>query len=61
MPKYKYSSPYHWLDDTASQWTQVELYAALMALAAQVDGDTIQDVFQSDMDKDGYFDAVKED
>ena len=54
-PQYKWSHPAEWLieriqNDTASR---VREYA--VALLGMVDADQIQDVFQSEMDSDGYF------
>ena len=43
----------------SSDWNQTELREALLCLAMQVDSDTLQEVFQHEMDDDGYFDPIK--
>lgn len=49
-PRYRWEHPMDWLRD--SNVTKGDL---LNFIAAEVDGDQIQDYFQSDMDADGYF------
>ena len=58
--KYRWSTPYEWLEWKSRQWTRDELLQALLSVALQEDSDTLQDLFQSEMDEDGYFDVIKE-
>ena len=59
MKKYKWGSPYEWLEDKVQSWDVCELRTALLTLAMQTDGDEIQGLFQGDMEDDGYFDTEK--
>jgi hypothetical protein len=52
---YNLNNPQQWLLEKAQHWDAVELYKALSDLAHRVDGDSIQDLFQSKMAADGYF------
>src|SRR5215469_8923213 len=54
-PRYKWDSPFEWLKEKADCWPAETLYKSLMDLAVQVDSDTIQDLFQTMMEEDGYF------
>lgn len=53
---HKWNSPREWLDDklVADELTEREVLSAIIDL---VDNDTLQDVFQAEMDADGYFDS----
>jgi len=55
MPKYKWDNPLEWLTEKANSWEKSELYCEFMELARRMDFDTLQDIYQSDMSKDGYF------
>lgn len=55
MPKYKWDNVYEWLEEVSKEWSLQQLRADFMGLACKVDPDTLHDIFQSDMDKDGYF------
>jgi len=57
--QYKWGSPYDWLAEKARDWGECELYSVLITLAAQVDSDMLQDLFQAEMDRDGYFKKVR--
>jgi hypothetical protein len=46
---YNLNNPQQWLLEKAQHWNAVELYKALSDLAHRVDGDSIQDLFQSEM------------
>ena len=63
--EYKWSGPHEWLADHTNPLNPKNsaeyLYNALCCLALQVDSDTIQDVFQDEMDETGYFDEIGED
>jgi hypothetical protein len=56
MATYKWASPYEWLCDKADEWTPKQVKATLISVAFLHDSDTIQDLFESEMDEDGYFD-----
>lgn len=58
MPRYKYADPQEWLAERARDWSHDRLYLELMELARQTDSDTLQDIYQSDMDADGYFEDL---
>jgi hypothetical protein len=59
---YKYDSPHVWLgarislarDEDDAGW----LVAALFATMTLLDGDQVQELFEREMDADGYFDEV---
>ena len=53
--KYKWDNPHDWLMEKVNTWTENELRAELRHLATLLDGDQIQEAFESEMDKDGYF------
>ena len=60
MGKYKWAHPYEWLMWKATSWDLSELFDALQAVAVKHDSDTLQDIFQFEMDKDGYFEEKEE-
>ena len=52
-----FNSPHDWLSaKIANGWTDKQVINAFMSLLPMIDNDTIQDVFESEMDADGYFD-----
>src|SRR5947207_15120298 len=51
-----WNSPHEWLLEKAQQWDADELYEALRSVAHRLNGGSIQGLFQSEMDADGYFD-----
>lgn len=55
MPNYKWENPYEWLEHKQEEWSKEETAQALLSLALHTDSDTLQDLFQSDMEEDGYF------
>jgi hypothetical protein len=61
---YKYTHPYHWLSSKIEEMAANNDVDGLKAIALQLgnflDGDTIQDEFESEMDNDGYFTEVAE-
>ena len=66
-PRYRWSHPSEWLsfhvdrlanDDSAEAHS--ELVKLVMSLASLLDGDQIQDLFQDEMDRDGYFNDLNE-
>jgi len=50
----KPNSPHEWLLEKAQHWNTDALYRALSGLAYRVDGSSIHDLFQSEMDAEGY-------
>jgi hypothetical protein len=59
MARYKWDSALEWLterlDQRARQNDVAELLECAKLLAEQVDSDTIQDLYQPDMNADGFF------
>lgn len=62
MPRYRWEHPQDWFLETASallanptEGNTATLRGMLVCLVSTLDDDTIQDVFQADMDEDGYF------
>lgn len=62
--KYKWASPHDWLIAKISRHNDAnevsELVSICQDLVGEVDNDTIQDMYQSEMDADGYFDSEDE-
>lgn len=53
MSRYEFNNAHEWLySKRIPSW--------LVPLLNKIDDDTIQDVYQSDMDADGYFDDLDE-
>jgi len=52
---HKLNSPQEWLLEKAQHWNTDTLYKALSGLAYRLDGQSIRDLFYSEMDSDGYF------
>lgn len=52
---HKLNSPHEWLLDKARHWNADTLYEALSDVIYRLDGKSIHDMFQSEMDADGYF------
>jgi hypothetical protein len=55
MP-YKWKTPHDWLADKAKTDNLAELSYIIDSLSWRLDNDAIQDLFQSQMAEDGYFD-----
>ena len=55
MNTYKWKNPLEWLEDAIQTWSPNELKVEFIELAMRLDHDAIQDLYQSDMEKDGYF------
>jgi len=53
---HKLNSPHEWLLERAQHWNSDALYKALSGLAYRLDGNSINDLFQSEMDAEGYSD-----
>ena len=60
-PEYRWSHPIEWLDHylEAPTHDRDDLIAIARQLAALLDGDQLQDLFQSEMDADGYFKPLR--
>lgn len=63
MPKYRHDSAHEWLDDRITSLSRPTKVADLAAIArdlmSKLDGDQIQDLFQSDMSADGFFEPIE--
>lgn len=58
---YKWDNPYEWVAEKAREWERNgTLFQEFLTLAQQVEMDTLQDLYQSDMIADGYFNEDKE-
>lgn len=55
MSKYRWPTPHQWLLDKAETMTVEELHGILRDVAWRLDGDSILDLFQDEMERDGYF------
>ena len=55
MKKYRWARPYEWVEEKSKHWGREKLLTEFLNLARITDSDTIQDMFQSEMDADGYF------
>ena len=55
MARYKWDSPQEWLIQYASKLDASKLFQEFSILVQELDADKIQDLYQSDMDADGYF------
>jgi hypothetical protein len=58
--KYRWSGPHEWLLEQAETWPADMLFSCLRDLALKCDPDTLQDIFQKEMDADGYFTPIGE-
>ena len=57
---YKWDCPYDWLCDKLNGWDEATLRGEIRILAARLDSDTLQDLYQSEMEADGYFEEVND-
>lgn len=57
--KYKWDHPLAWLLETAENWDHNQLKAEFQMVVSTLDFDTLQDMYESDMDKDGYFNPIE--
>ena len=57
---YKWSHPIEWLEEKieAEELGDLDAQGIARAIAGLLDGDQIQDLFQKDMDDDGYFNKL---
>jgi hypothetical protein len=62
MPEYKWDNPYQWLCEYLGRLPIDSLYQEAVIIAGELIGtDTIQDLYQEEMDADGYFDDIAAD
>lgn len=59
-PKYRWETAHDWLEHHLEDVSHNELFNIASDLAHRLDADTIQDIFQTEMDEDGYFKPLKE-
>ena len=55
MEQKYWKTPYHWFEDYVKTLSKNELKAALLNFAELAGFEVIQDIYESDMAKDGYF------
>lgn len=55
MARYKYASVHEWLIEWAGKLNADELFQEFTTIARELDADKIQDLYQSEMDRDGFF------
>ena len=56
---YRWNNPGEWLNEKIERANGLELLALLTRIVSTMDFDTIQDLFQAEMDQDGYFQRRK--
>ncbi len=57
-PVYRWDCPQDWLMEKMEGMDRVTILENLRQLVSMTDADTLQDVFQTEMDDDGYFDDL---
>jgi hypothetical protein len=55
MARYEWDSPYEWLMEYAAKLDTSKLYQEFGVVAEKLDSDQIQDLYQDDMERSGYF------
>jgi len=58
--EYEWDSAHEWLVHKASTWGHDELLRTFYQVVKLLDGAQIEDQFQDEMERDGYFDEVKD-
>ena len=53
---YRWDTAHEWLIEYAGKLNAVDLFNEFTVLVQKLDADTIQDLYQSEMDAQGYFD-----
>lgn len=61
MRRYKYESAQQWLQQKIAQANLEDLRSIAVSLASELDEDRIQDLFQDEMEADGFFEELPED
>jgi len=59
MNKYKYNSVYEWFNEKIINADEKELRHIAHELSRKVNPDDIQDLFQNEMEEDGYFEELQ--
>jgi len=60
--RYQWQTPFEWLEWKVRYTNDIRLgrlQSDLLELAQRTDPDILQDMYQSDMDADGYFDEIE--
>lgn len=57
---YKYESVHAWFMDWIERQPDDCLLREIKILATSLDADALQDIYQNEMDRDGYFDSEEE-
>ena len=58
MEKYRWNNIYDYLKYKVDDWDLVRVKAEFIDLARQTDSDTLQDLYQSYMKNDGFFEEL---
>ena len=58
MSHYRWSNPIDWLIWKVKSMDENELRAEIINLAQELDPDTVQDLYQIEMEQDGYFEKL---
>jgi len=56
--QYRWSHPYAWLQSVSAEWDRERLLHEVHRLALQHDSDSLQDLYQGEMERDGYYDPL---
>lgn len=56
--KYRWRNPHEWLEAVCNSWDKDRLLLEVRRLAIEHDSDTLQDLYQSEMEEDGYFEPL---
>lgn len=60
IKKYPWANPQDWLMDKINhEWNEQEKAEAFISVVGLLDADDIQNLFQGEMDMDGYFDPIE--
>jgi len=58
-PQYRWQYPAEWLAHAVNhRWNAERITYEFLRLAQKTDSDTLQDMYESEMDGDGYFDPL---
>jgi hypothetical protein len=55
MPTFQFGSVHEWFEEFLKRQSEAELYQLAVQLANEIDADRLQDIFQNEMERDGYF------
>ena len=56
--RYRWKTPYEWLAEQAQGWDETRLRKELLAVAAGVGSDHLQEDYEDEMAADGYFERL---